>query len=100
MNAAVTYRGLTIHRAEVPGAPYRWAHEETGGEGSAETLEELRSQIDSHLGPTLRVACGHCDTRWREPASARIDDVALLMNRVRCPNCGSATVCVSPGGQP
>lgn len=100
MKAAATYRGVAVHRSEVPGAPYRWLHEETGGSGSAATLGEVWGQINAHLGPILRVTCGHCDTNWDEPASATIDNVARLMNRVRCPNCASATVSVAPGGQP
>ena len=45
------YRSIHIVEFEVPCTPFVWVHEETDGQGQAETVEEAKAQIDRHLGP-------------------------------------------------
>lgn len=49
-NAPLIHRDITISRADVPGAPYEWIHDEGSAHGQAETIEQACRQINLHLG--------------------------------------------------
>ncbi|GLK65656.1 hypothetical protein [Paracoccus kondratievae] len=49
----IIHRGITIRRAEVPGAPYEWTHDETDAHGMAPDLDAAKRQIDCYLGEAV-----------------------------------------------
>lgn len=53
------HRGIVITRAEVPGAPFEWVHDEVDAHGLAPSLEDAKRQINVHLG-SPDPDCPHC----------------------------------------
>lgn len=64
---STTHRGATIIQPEVPGAPFIWTHSDTHTQGTAETADAARMQVNRHLGspdPDCPTCKGHGTSDW------------------------------------
>ncbi|WP_323009505.1 hypothetical protein [Paracoccus sp. (in: a-proteobacteria)] len=78
MSNPTIHRGIHITRAEVPGAPYEWTHDETNAHGMAPDIETAIAQIDLHLGSPVPTSAASMPVTSTTPTVADLVAVKPL----------------------